>query len=49
MRELYQIPGIKSTVHWDHLRLSLKNRKPGSADLPGPHLDFEAPHDRSRL
>lgn len=49
MRELFQIPGLKKTVNWDLLRLSLKNRKPGSADLPGPHLDYEAAHDRSRL
>lgn len=53
VRELYQMPGIAQTVHFDHI----KSHYYGSHDtinptgiVPlGPDLDFDQPHDRGRF
>jgi len=53
LRELYQMPGIASTVDFDHIRrhyyLSHKHLNPTKILPVGPELDFRAPHGRERL
>ncbi len=52
-RELYQWPGVRETVHFDHI----KNHYYGSHETvnptlivpAGPIIDFDAPHGRDRL
>ncbi|KAG7395033.1 hypothetical protein PHYBOEH_004360 [Phytophthora boehmeriae] len=48
MRDLYQKPGMKRTVNWDHLRISAENREPGAV-IEGPFVNYAGPHDRSQL
>lgn len=51
LRELYQIPALKKTVNWNHLRIGVMNHK-GEADdavLTGPYIDYDAPHGRETL
>ncbi|KAF1325717.1 Glutathione s-transferase, partial [Globisporangium splendens] len=46
---LVNTPALKATVNWDHLKIGGVNHKP-DAPLPvGPFVDYDAPHDRSRL
>ncbi|OWZ17141.1 hypothetical protein PHMEG_0008956 [Phytophthora megakarya] len=48
LRDLYQIPGLKSTVNWDHLKIGVENKSPGAA-AEGPFVDYEATHERAKL
>jgi putative glutathione S-transferase len=52
-RELYQVPGIKDTVHMDHIKAhyyqSHGTINPSGVVPIGPKPDFAAPHDRARL
>ncbi|KAG7382140.1 hypothetical protein PHYPSEUDO_005166 [Phytophthora pseudosyringae] len=48
MRDLYQIPGLKSTVNWGHLKISAENTRPDVA-VEGPLIDYEAAHERAQL
>eukprot|EP00644_Phytophthora_capsici_P015619 jgi/Phyca11/509375/fgenesh2_kg.PHYCAscaffold_44_\ len=48
LRDLYQIPGLKSTVNWDHLKIGVENKHP-DAIAEGPFVDYDAAHDRTRF
>ena len=52
-RDLFQIPGVATTVHFDHIRNhyygSHKTINPTGIVPIGPQLDFTAPHGRERL
>ncbi|KAE8882150.1 hypothetical protein PF005_g24849 [Phytophthora fragariae] len=48
LRELYQTPGLKSTVNWAHLKLGMVNKAPHIA-AEGPFVDYNAAHDRAQL
>ena len=49
-RELYQVPGVKQTVSFDHIKRHYFTSHPSvnpQGIIPiGPQLDFEAPHGR---
>ncbi|RLN51038.1 hypothetical protein BBJ28_00025872 [Nothophytophthora sp. Chile5] len=47
LRDLYQIPGMKRSVNWDHLKIGLGNFLPVAPE--GPFVDYDAPHDRAQL
>ena len=52
-RALYQYPGIKETVHFDHIKSHYYQSHPtinphGVVPI-GPALDFDAPHDRDKF
>ncbi|HBN21983.1 MAG TPA: glutathione-dependent reductase [Holosporales bacterium] len=53
LRELYQIKGIKETVHMDHIKThyyqSHLTINPTGIIPQGPLLTYEAPHNRDRL
>lgn len=53
IRDLYQYPGIKETVHLDHIKqhyyYSHQTINPARIVPLGPELDFKAPHDRVRF
>jgi len=53
LRDLYQIPGVASTVNMDHIKrhyyASMLHINPSGIVPLGPALDFEAKHDRGRL
>nr|WP_314494202.1 glutathione S-transferase family protein [uncultured Pseudomonas sp.] len=53
LRELYQWPGIASTVNMEHIQkhyyLSHTTINPNGIVPKGPQQDFSAPHDRERL
>jgi putative glutathione S-transferase len=53
LRELYQWPGIKETVNFEHIQrhyyYSHPTINPTRIVPRGPLLDFERPHDRERL
>ncbi|KAE9177686.1 hypothetical protein PF005_g24390, partial [Phytophthora fragariae] len=48
LRDLYQIPGLKSSVNWNHLKISAENTQPDIA-VEGPFVDYEAAHERAQL
>lgn len=52
-REIYQMPGVASTVHLDHIKRhyygSHESVNPTGIVPIGPELDFVAPHDRARF
>jgi len=52
-RELYQWPGVKETVNFQHIKghyyESHKTINPTGIVPVGPEIDFGAPHDRDRL
>ncbi|OWY97770.1 hypothetical protein PHMEG_00031621 [Phytophthora megakarya] len=48
LRDLYQIPGLKSTVNWEHLKISAQNTQPDVV-VEGPLVDYEAVHERAQL
>lgn len=52
-RDLFQVPGIDATVHFDHIKnhyyQSHKMINPTGIVPIGPALDFSAPHGRERL
>jgi len=52
-REIYQMPGVASTVHLDHIKRhyfgSHESVNPTGIVPIGPELDFMAPHDRARF
>ncbi|KAF4315158.1 hypothetical protein JM18_009463 [Phytophthora kernoviae] len=48
MRDLYQMPAMKRTVNWDHLRLGAESRGPDVV-VEGPFVNFTGSHDRSQL
>ncbi|MFH1805135.1 MAG: glutathione S-transferase family protein [Pseudomonadota bacterium] len=49
-RALYQVPGVRDTVHFDHIKghyyESHKTINPTGVVPLGPVLDFESPHNR---
>lgn len=53
LRELYQWPGVKETVSFDHIQrhyyMSHDTINPNGIVPKGPELDLERPHDRERL
>jgi putative glutathione S-transferase len=53
LRELYQWPGVKDTVSFDHIKThyyaSHRSINPTGIVPVGPALDLDAPHDRARL
>ena len=53
LRELYQTPGVASTVNMDHIRehyfTSHPNLNPKRFVPPGPIPDLGAPHERHLL
>ncbi|RMD87427.1 MAG: glutathione S-transferase family protein [Alphaproteobacteria bacterium] len=53
LRELYQEPGIRETVHFDHIKkhyyVSHRNINPTGIVPKGPDLDLDAPHGREPL
>ena len=53
LRELYQWPGVKDTVSFDHIKThyyaSHRTINPTGIVPRGPALDYDAPHDRARL
>jgi len=50
VRDLYQVPGIAATVHFDHIKShyygSHRTINPTGVVPKGPDLDFNAPHGR---
>ena len=52
-RDLYQVPGIASTVSLDHIKrhyfMSHTSINPTRIVPEGPAIDFSQPHDRGRL
>ncbi len=52
-RELYQVPGVASTVNMEHIKghyyRSHKTINPTGVVPMGPEIDFAAPHDRDRF
>ena len=52
-KELYQLPGIKSTVNIDHIMrhyyVSHDDVNPKRLVPTGPDIDFSTPHNRNRL
>ncbi|MFD1792027.1 glutathione S-transferase family protein [Ochrobactrum teleogrylli] len=52
-RELYQVPGVASTVNMEHIKghyyRSHKTINPTGIVPTGPEIDFAAPHDRDRF
>jgi putative glutathione S-transferase len=50
VRDLYQVPGIAATVHFDHIKShyygSHRTINPTGVVPKGPALDFNAPHGR---
>ncbi len=53
MRELYQVEGVKETVHMDHIKehyyRSQTTINPSQVVPIGPEIDFERPHNRDNL
>nr|BAK00626.1 predicted protein [Hordeum vulgare subsp. vulgare] len=52
-KDIYQIPGISSTVNMEHIRQHYYGSHPSINPygiIPqGPNIDYNAPHDRERL
>uniref|UniRef100_A0ACD5TEI0 Uncharacterized protein n=1 Tax=Avena sativa TaxID=4498 RepID=A0ACD5TEI0_AVESA len=52
-KDIYQIPGISSTVNMEHIRKHYYGSHPSINPygiIPaGPNIDYNAPHDRERL
>jgi len=52
LRELYQWPGVRDTVSFDHIKThyyaSHRSINPTGIVPRGPALDYDAPHDRAR-
>ncbi|MGB5812400.1 MAG: glutathione S-transferase family protein [Polyangiales bacterium] len=52
-RELYQVPGVKETVHMDHIKnhyyASHESINPTRIVPVGPVVDFDAPHGRDAI
>jgi len=50
LRDLYQLPGISETVHFDHIKnhyyASHTTLNPTAIVPTGPHIDFNTPHQR---
>lgn len=53
LRELYQVPGVRETVHFDHIKHhyygSHATINPTGIVPKGPALDLDAPHGRDSL
>jgi len=53
LRELYQIPGVAGTCHFDHIKRHYYEShtmiNPTGIVPKGPIIDFTTPHDRRRL
>ncbi|MFN7104398.1 MAG: glutathione S-transferase C-terminal domain-containing protein, partial [Pseudorhizobium sp.] len=53
LRDLYQVPGIAETVHFDHIKQhyyrSHKTINPTGVVPVGPEMDLQAPHGREDL
>ena len=52
-KDIYQIPGISSTVNMEHIRKHYYGSHPSINPygiIPaGPNIDYNAPHDRERF
>ncbi|KAL3656770.1 hypothetical protein V7S43_018329 [Phytophthora oleae] len=48
LRDLYQIPGLKTTVNWNHFKIGVEN-KHSDAIADGPFVDYDAAHERAQL
>lgn len=52
-RELYQLPGVKETTRFDHIKnhyyVSHTSVNPTRIVPKGPEIDFDAPHGRERM
>jgi len=52
-KALYQHPGVKETIHLDHIKKHYYQSHPSvnpSGVVPvGPAIDFDSPHDRDRF
>ncbi|KAK4270704.1 hypothetical protein QN277_019480 [Acacia crassicarpa] len=52
-KDIYQIPGIKSTVNMEHIKLHYYGSHPSINPFGivpiGPNIDYDAPHDRERF
>lgn len=53
VRDLYQVPGVAATVHMDHIKnhyyISHETINPTGIVPLGPILEYDAPHNRSKL
>lgn len=49
LRDLYQTPGIRATVHWGHLKLAGVNHNAHAPQPEGPFVDYDASHGRGSL
>ncbi|KAF4315303.1 hypothetical protein G195_010235 [Phytophthora kernoviae 00238/432] len=49
LRDLYQIPAMKRTVNWDHLKIAIVNHRPDALLAEGPFIDYDALHGRGDL
>jgi putative glutathione S-transferase len=53
LRDLYQVPGVAETVHFDHIKghynRSHKTINPTGVVPLGPALDLDAPHERGGI
>ncbi|ETN15817.1 hypothetical protein PPTG_07010 [Phytophthora nicotianae INRA-310] len=49
LRDIYQTPGIASTVNWDHMEFAKVNRLPDAPASEGPFVEYSSPHDRAAL
>ncbi|RLN51575.1 hypothetical protein BBP00_00009858 [Phytophthora kernoviae] len=48
VRDLYQIPALKRSVNWDHLKIGAENKTPDVV-VEGPFVDYDAAHERAQL
>ncbi|CAH0473264.1 unnamed protein product [Peronospora belbahrii] len=48
LRDLYQIPELKSSVNWSHLKIGMDNKHP-DAIAEGSYVDFNVVHKRTQL
>jgi len=52
IKELYQLPKVKSTVDFKHIKNSFYNQakyNPTGVIPKGPLVEFDSAHDRARL
>ncbi|TMW58108.1 hypothetical protein Poli38472_011696 [Pythium oligandrum] len=51
LRDIYQLPGVKETVNFDHIRLLAVGAEFNRDNivLEPPTVDYSAPHDRTRF
>ncbi|KAL3656773.1 hypothetical protein V7S43_018332 [Phytophthora oleae] len=49
LRDLYQIPAMKRTVNWDHLKIAIVNHRPDASIAEGPFVDYDAAPGRDHF